>query len=58
MFTQLGVLGGPSLSGLSEIWPGKGHFGVFEAILTPLGHVGPLWTAIGLILTRVDAPQD
>ena len=53
--TQLGVLGGPSPRGLSQIWPGKGHFGVFEAILTPLGHVGPLWTAFGPILSSVDA---
>ena len=40
--TPLGVLGGPSPRGLSQIWPGKGHLGAFEALLTPLGHVGPL----------------
>ena len=42
--TQLG----PSPRGFSHIWPGKGHFGVFEAILTPFGPRGtPLdrtWT--------------
>ena len=33
----------------------KAIFGAFEAILTPLGHGGPLWTVFGPILTRVDA---
>ena len=30
--TQLGVLGGPSPRGLSQSWPGKGHFVRFSLL--------------------------
>ena len=40
---------------LRQIWPGKGHVGVFEAILTLWGPVGPLWAAFGAILTHFNS---